>query len=98
MGFKKILVAIERSPLTSVVFKQAIESAQKDGASLMVFHCLNSDTLRQLPFRRDAEVETARVQEWLQPYCQQAKDQDIPTECGSRVGQPGPSIYDIAEN
>lgn len=98
MSFKKILAAIDRSPLASVVFEQALESAKKEGASLIVFHCLNSDSLRQVSFRRDAEMETERVQEWLQPYCQQAKDQGIPADCTSRVGQPGPSICGFAES
>lgn len=41
MGFKKILVAIDRSQLAPIVFEQAIEQCRKAGSKLMVFHCLN---------------------------------------------------------
>ncbi len=41
MAFKKILVALDRSPQATVVFDQALELAQIQGSSLMVFHCLS---------------------------------------------------------
>jgi nucleotide-binding universal stress UspA family protein len=40
MLFKKILVAIDRSPQSQVIFEQALELAQKEGSGLMLFHCL----------------------------------------------------------
>jgi nucleotide-binding universal stress UspA family protein len=40
MLFKKILVAIDRSPQSQVIFEQALELAQKQGSGLMLFHCL----------------------------------------------------------
>ena len=42
MSFQKILVAVERPPLASDVFAQALELAQKQGSNLMVFHCINA--------------------------------------------------------
>ncbi len=98
MGFKKILVAIDNSPLASVVFEQSLESAQKEGASLILFHCINSDNLSQLTFLTEAEKKTEQAQAWLRPYCQKAKDGGIPTECVCEVGQPGPSICRLAES
>lgn len=44
MGFKKILVAIDRSPQSPVVFEQALELAQNEGSCLKVLHCLSLDT------------------------------------------------------
>lgn len=41
MAFKKILVAIDRSPLSPAVFEQALDLAQKESASLMLFHCIS---------------------------------------------------------
>lgn len=41
MGFTKILVAIDRSPLTSVVCDRAIDLARKEAARLMIFNCLS---------------------------------------------------------
>jgi len=43
MGFKKILVAIDRSPLATEIFEQALDLAQKERACLMLFHCLNRE-------------------------------------------------------
>ncbi|HEY9604163.1 MAG TPA: universal stress protein [Allocoleopsis sp.] len=44
MGFKKILVAIDRSPQAPVVFEQALELAQNDESRLKVLYCLSLDT------------------------------------------------------
>ncbi len=44
MVFHKILVAIDDSPQTSIVFKKAIELAEINKSILMVFHCINLDT------------------------------------------------------
>jgi len=40
MNFKRILVAINPSPLTSTVFEQALNLAQKEQANLMILYCL----------------------------------------------------------
>jgi nucleotide-binding universal stress UspA family protein len=98
MVFKKILVAIDNSPLVSVVFEQALEPAQKEGASLMLFHCINSDNLSQLTFLTEAEAKIEQAQAWLRPYCQKAKDEGIPTKCVCEVGQPGSSICRLAQS
>lgn len=42
MSFKRILVAIDRQrPLNPRVFEQALDLAQKESASLMLFHCVD---------------------------------------------------------
>jgi hypothetical protein len=40
MNFKSILVAINHSPLTSVVFDSALNLVQQEKAKLMILHCL----------------------------------------------------------
>lgn len=45
MGFKKILAAIDHSPLSQLVFEQAIELARSNHAKLRLLHCLTADTL-----------------------------------------------------
>lgn len=40
MSFKKIFVAIDPSPLTEAIFKEALNLAQKESANLMLFHCM----------------------------------------------------------
>jgi len=94
MGFKKILVAIDNSPLASVVLRQSRVSSKRD--SLILFHCINSDNLSQITFLTEAETKTEQAQAWLRPYCQKAKDGGIPTECVCSVGRP--SICRLAES
>ena len=98
MGFKKILVAIDNLPLASVVFEQSLELAQKEGASLILFHCINSDNLSQLTFLTEAEAKIEQAQAWLRSYCQKAKDGGILTKCVCEVGQPGSSICRLAQS
>lgn len=45
MCFKKILAAIDYSPLSQVVFEQALDLAKSNQAKLMLFHCLTADTV-----------------------------------------------------
>ena len=40
MNFKRILVAINHSPLTSIVFDRALDLAQQEQANLTILHCL----------------------------------------------------------
>jgi len=40
MNFKRILVAINHSPLTSIVFDRALHLAQQEQAHLMILHCV----------------------------------------------------------
>ncbi|MGQ4650570.1 universal stress protein [Lyngbya aestuarii] len=40
MNFKRILVAINHSPLTSTVFDRALNLVQQGQANLMILHCL----------------------------------------------------------
>jgi nucleotide-binding universal stress UspA family protein len=41
MGFQKILVAIDHSQQSPIVFDQALDLAKKENAKLMVFHAVN---------------------------------------------------------
>ncbi|MBF2003411.1 MAG: universal stress protein [Synechococcales cyanobacterium C42_A2020_086] len=49
MGFKKILAAIDYSPLSQAVFEQALELAQSNQAKLLLFHCLTADLVVSTP-------------------------------------------------
>ncbi|OKH26588.1 hypothetical protein NIES593_00545 [Hydrococcus rivularis NIES-593] len=60
MVFKKILVAVDRSNLTSVVFEQALDLAEKDQACLMIFHCFTEVVLEPL-------IESGTGLDWYQP-------------------------------
>lgn len=49
MGFRKILVAVDHSPLCRSVFEQALELAKTNQAQLLLFHCLTADTVTLSP-------------------------------------------------
>ncbi|BDA73238.1 UspA domain protein [Calothrix sp. PCC 7716] len=49
MIYNKILVALDKSPQTCIVFEEALGMAQKYGSQLMFFHCINSNKLNE-PF------------------------------------------------
>jgi nucleotide-binding universal stress UspA family protein len=47
MALNKILVALDRSPQSLVVFEQALEIAQIEESHLLLFHCISWDTKEQ---------------------------------------------------
>lgn len=49
MRFKKILVAVDHSPMAVEVFAQAMELAREEKASLKLFHCLSWQAINQDP-------------------------------------------------
>ncbi|MBI4782037.1 MAG: universal stress protein [Oscillatoriophycideae cyanobacterium NC_groundwater_1537_Pr4_S-0.65um_50_18] len=49
MGFQRILAAIDYSPLSQVVFEQALELAKANQAKLMLFHSLSADAVTLAP-------------------------------------------------
>jgi nucleotide-binding universal stress UspA family protein len=49
MVFKRILAAIDHSPLSQSVFEQALDLAKSNQANLMLFHCLTIDTIAGAP-------------------------------------------------
>lgn len=49
MSFKKILAAIDYSPLSQAVFEQALDLAKSNQAQLLLFHCLTADVVSASP-------------------------------------------------
>ncbi len=49
MGFQKILVAIDHSSLSQMVFEQALDLAKTNQARLILFHCLTADLVATPP-------------------------------------------------
>ncbi|HEY9850748.1 MAG TPA: universal stress protein [Leptolyngbyaceae cyanobacterium] len=45
MGFQKILVALDNSPASRLIFEHGLDLAKSNRAMLRLFHCLNSDVL-----------------------------------------------------
>jgi nucleotide-binding universal stress UspA family protein len=49
MGFRRILAAIDQSPLSQTVFEQALDLAKDNQAQLLLFHCLTADLVSTPP-------------------------------------------------
>ncbi len=109
MEYKKILVALDNSSLSNAVFERARAIAKQNGASLMLFYCLTSDSPFWIdPASRHSEAiedYEARYQEslnqarqWLAGYGKVATEQGIPTEWDCLVEKPERGILKIAQN
>lgn len=112
MKYRKILVAIDRSPQTEVVFEQALELAKKEEAALMVFHCLSlemqpSSSYADIygsglvnfsaEFQVQWEKELQETRQWLEDYGHKANSEGVSTEWDLKVGNPGSAIRNTIE-
>jgi nucleotide-binding universal stress UspA family protein len=111
MGYRKILVTMDRSPGSEAIFEQALELAQKDGASLILFHCLPfeaeatgsySDFYGQnmvnfsQAIQERLEKEVEDVGEWLDSRRQKAESQGVKAETEWRLGEAGSWIRELS--
>ncbi|MGB7442375.1 MAG: universal stress protein [Coleofasciculaceae cyanobacterium] len=111
MKYQKILVAIDRSSQAEAVFEQALDLAKKEGAALMVFHCLPTEEvsssytdmfgsgLANFSAEMQAvwEQQTKESREWLTDYGQKATAEGVPTEWDMKVGEPGSAIRQLVK-
>jgi nucleotide-binding universal stress UspA family protein len=109
--YKKILVALDRSPQSDAVFEQALELAKKEEATLMLFHCLLFETpgigtyadiygKELINFSHEMsqllKQESREARAWLMDYSQKAIEQGILAEWDLKVGDAGSQIRDLA--
>lgn len=113
MPYKKILAALDNSPLGKQVFEQALSIAKQDGAALMLFHSLPLENQTLTPYaslyneqlaefsyliREQLEKETEEVRYWLAEYGKIARAQGIATEWDWKIGEPGRWIRELAHS
>jgi nucleotide-binding universal stress UspA family protein len=96
MGFKKILVALDASPETQMVFEEALELAKKESASLMIFNGVDFGS--KLTFPTEIKEKTKEGEELLQAYQKKAQEQGVTVESSCRVGEPGKAICNLAQS
>ncbi|MDJ0903946.1 MAG: universal stress protein [Xenococcus sp. MO_188.B8] len=109
MEYQKILVALDSSPMSEVVFERGLATAKQNGASLMLCYCINSDspfwvqpasyhseTAEDFKERYQESVEKAN--QWLAGYVNKAKEQGIATEWNCQVDKPEHMILEMAKN
>ena len=113
MAYQKILVALDRSPLSQTVFEEALAIAKQEGATLMLFHCLPLESQVIPPYgtlygeelinfsqflKERLEKEAQEARQWLAEICQSATDQGVPSEWDYKIGEAGRWIREIAKN
>ncbi|MEA5512006.1 universal stress protein [Crocosphaera sp. UHCC 0190] len=113
MSYKKILVALDNSPLGKVVFEQALSMAKQNKAVLMLFHCLSMESQNVTPYasfyegefsdfsylmREQLEQQTESVKQWLTDYCKIATEQGVLTEWDWKIGEPGRWVREVAKS
>lgn len=112
MRYQKILVALDRSSQSEIVFEQALELAKKEEAALMLFHCLPFEMQgvgsyadvfgRQLinfsaELQKVLDQESEQARQFLRNYCQKAMEQGISTEWDVKIGDAGSRILELAK-
>lgn len=112
MKYRKILVSIDRSSQSEIVFQKALELAQLYQADLKLFHCINiSPMMLGSPgdfygqrLSRMAQIqhelidqEILEVKAWLQTFVDFAEQQGILLETEYQVGEAGYWIKEIVE-
>jgi nucleotide-binding universal stress UspA family protein len=76
MSFRKILAAIDQSPLSQAVFEQALDLAKTNQAQLFLFHCLTADlVVSTAPFAGELGVSPQLVSQAYQSQTLRFEDQ-----------------------
>jgi nucleotide-binding universal stress UspA family protein len=110
MTYQKILVALDQSKYSEAVFQQALNMADKEKTTLMLFHCLSVDgnatpytnlygqELTSFSLSDYLEEEIKSVEKWLTDYVQQAQEQGIKCEYLWKIGEPSSWVREIAKS
>lgn len=113
MAYQKILVALDRSPLSPMVFEQAMALAHAENAAMILFHCLSVDNHAMSPYtnlygeelthytqamQAQMNKEIEEVRQWLNQYAEIATKEGIATEWDWKVGDAGRWIRDMVNN
>ena len=109
MEYKKILIALEDSPLSLTIFERAKAIAHKNGAALKLVHCLDSDsqfwvesssfsseTFDDYAQRLEASAQKGR--QWLGELGRTATELGIATEWECPYDKPERAILSLAQD
>ncbi len=112
MSFKKILVALDHSPLSNDVFDQALAIAKSSQAHLMLLHCIPIESQVLTPYpslyseemanfsqliQERLEEQKKATQDWLSDFVELANAQGVEGEWDWKVGEPSHHIRDLAK-
>jgi nucleotide-binding universal stress UspA family protein len=111
MTYKRILVPLDQSPQSQIVFEQGIAIAKSSQAELMLLHCipleqriapygsLYGEELLNLSslFQEQMEKEKEETLQWLSVYQKQASSLGIEAQWDCKTGDAGYWIREIAK-
>ena len=113
MSYQKILVAVDRSPRSEILFQQALEIAKQNQAEMMVFHCLPLEDIgignypniygeELMSWNQGTQErlkqEIDEINDWLSGYVQKSKAEGISCQLEWKLGDAGRWIREMAEN
>jgi nucleotide-binding universal stress UspA family protein len=113
MVHKKILAAVDRSPLGEIVFEQALETAVQNGSELKLCHCIPFNSIGMSDYsnlygeelinfsqimQQELDQEIKEVHQWLGAYSQKAIAEGVATEWEWKLGDAGSWICDLASS
>lgn len=84
MGFQRILVAIDRSPVATMVFEETLKLAFTYDSNLMLLHCVTSQTWEEFYLAIDTAFGLSGKQKLNQ--LQQKYEQEIEMDARLPVG------------
>ncbi len=111
MNYSKILVALDKSNYSDHIFQQALNIADQENTTLILFHCLSVDTGNSAPYGNiygqelinfsisdHLEDEIKSVENWLKNYAEKAKEKGIKCEYLWKIGEPSSWVREIASS
>ncbi|ACK73143.1 UspA domain protein [Gloeothece citriformis PCC 7424] len=112
MGYKKILVALDRSSNSDPIFEQALELCQQEAAELLLFHCIPIEhsissysnlygeelTYFSQMIQQQLETEKKEVEHWLRECCEKAQEKGIKAQWDWKIGEAGRLICQMRDN
>ena len=112
--YHKILVAVDRSPISEKVFETGLTLAKALNSQLMLVHVLSSESqdrpIDYSPYSASYDVERLEAYKikWqifrqeslklLQKWSEQANAQSVKTEFTQLTGNPGSSILSLSQD
>jgi nucleotide-binding universal stress UspA family protein len=111
MTHKKILAAVDRSPLGATIFEEALEIARQNNAQLKLFYCVPLNSVGMSDYtnlygeelvnfsqimQQELDQEIKEVSQWLGDYSEKAIAQGITSDWEWKLGDAGSWICDTA--
>ncbi len=113
MAYHKILAAIQSTGGKSFVFENALEITRMQKASLLLYHCMETETFAEQKAMTVSQAEISRIeralsvkqqdviehqQAWMESLCLQARKEGIEAQCRIEHGHIGKRIIETSRH